>query len=291
MTQFFDFHLTTAKRGATLPEMKITSTQTTCRTVEDHVNQFVLEYMLYLRSFEDAHPIVGVSSQNVNCCDVIDLDNDSLPIYIQGPDSRPLSSTPLVALLQYLAERPFVRFTLPTFYQLLTTVYGSPVTETPFNRLLSASTVALDYADPVATVGPVYTLAPRVMEFVRNLPPCKDMETVNLLEENFHIPCPVAHGPASNSHFIYWDAMLELTTDTARRYLKVLHFAQEGRRCPLALLALHRDEFDSPASLMSTLREMNERTIIQWPAEGEKESEKAFIEEFEPIFATIEPKQ
>lgn len=291
MTQFFDFHLTTAKRGATLPEMKITSSQIINHTVEDHVNQFVLEYMLYLRSFNDAHPIVGVSSQNVNCCDVINLDNDSLPIYIQGPDSRPLSSTPLVALLQYLAERPFVRFTLPTFYQLLTTIYGSPVTETPFNRLLSASTVALDYADPVATAGPVYTLAPRVMEFVRNLPPCKDMETVNLLEENFSIPSPVMQDNASNSHFIYEGTVRELTTDTARRYLKVLHFAQEGRRCPLALLALHRDEFDSPASLMSTLREMNEMTLIQWPAEGEKESEKACIEEFEPIFATIEPKQ
>lgn len=291
MTQFFDFHLTTAKRGATLPEMKITSSQIVNHTVEDHVNQFVLEYMLYLRSFADAHPIVGVSSQNVNCCDVINLDNDSLPIYIQGPDSRPLSSTPLVALLQYLAERPFVRFTLPTFYQLLTTIYGSPVTETPFNRLLSASTVALDYADPVATVGPVYTLAPRVMEFVRNLPPCKDMETVNLLEENFSIPHPVMQDNASNSHYIYEGTVRYLTTDTARRYLKVLHFAQEGRCNPIALLELHRDEFDSPASLMSTLREMNEMTLIQWPAEGEKESEKACIEEFEPIFATIEPKQ
>lgn len=291
MTQFFDFHLTTAKRGATLPGMKITFPQIVNHTVEDHVNQFVLEYMLYLRSFEDAHPIVGVSSQNVNCCDVIDLENDSLPIYIQGPDSRPLSSTPLVALLQYLAERPFVRFTLPTFYRLLTTIYGSPVTETPFNRLLSASTVALDYADPVGSEGAMFTLAPRAMDFVRNLPKSKDTETIKLLEENFHIPCPVALGPASNSYFIYEGTVRELTTDTARRYLKVLHFAQEGRRCPLALLALHPHEFDSLPSLMSTLREMNERTIIQWPKEGEKEGEKAFIEEFEPIFATIEPKQ
>lgn len=291
MTQFLNFHLTARTLSATVPSMNTSTLQNTSRTVEDHVNQFVLEYMLYLRSFADAHPIAGVSPHNTNCCDAIYLENDSLPIYIQGPDSRPLSSTPLVALLQYLAERPFVRFTLPTFYQLLTTIYGSPVTETPFNRLLCASTVALDYADPVATAGPVYTLAPRVMEFVRNLPPCKDMETVNLLEENFSIPSPVMQDNASNSHFIYEGTVRELTTDTARRYLKVLHFAQEGRRCPLALLALHRDEFDSLAALMSTLREMNEMTLIQWPAEGEKESEKARIEEFEPIFATIEPKK
>ena len=291
MTPFFDFHLTTAKRGATLPGMKITSSQIINHTVEDHVNQFVLEYMLYLRSFADECPIVGARASNSNCCDILDLDNDSLPIYIQGPDSRPLSSTPLVALLQYLAERPFVRFTLPTFYQLLTTVYGSPVTETPFNRLLSASTVALDYAEPVATAGPVYTLAPRVMDFVRNLPKGKDMETVNLLEENFSIPSPVPQGNTSNSYFIYGETVRELTTDTARRYLKVLHFAQEGRRSPLGIFALHRDEFDSLPSLMSTLREMNEMTLIQWPAEGEKERVEARIEEFEPIFATIEPKQ
>lgn len=255
------------------------------------MNQFVLEYMLYLRSFMDEYPIAGVSPHNINCCDAIYLENDSLPIYIQGPDSRPLSSTPLVALLQYLAERPFVRFTLPTLYQLLTTIYGSPVTETPFNRLFCASTVALDIADSVDTEGAMFTLAPRAMDFVRNLPKSKDTETVKLLEENFHIPCPVAQGPASNSYSLYWDAMLELTTDTARRYLKVLHFAQEGRRSPLGIFALHRNEFDSLSSLMSTLREMNERQLIQWPKEGEKESAEARIEEFEPVFATIEPKQ
>lgn len=291
MTQFLNFHLTARALSATVPSMNTSTSQNTSRTVEDHVNQFVLEYMLYLRSFMDEYPIAGVSSRNSSCCDAIYLENDSLPIYIQGPDSRPLSSTPLVALLQYLAERPFVRFTLPTFYQLLTTVYGSPVTETPFNRLLCASTVALDYADPVATAGAMFTLAPRAMDFVRNLPKSKDTETVKLLEENFHIPCPVAHGPASNSHFIYWEVMPQLTTDTARRYLKVLHFAQEGRRCPLALLALHRDEFDSPASLMSTLREMNDRQLIQWPKEGERESMDARMEAFEPIFATIELKK
>lgn len=164
------------------------------------MNQFVLEYMLYLRSFMDEYPIAGVSPRNSSCCDAIYLENDSLPIYIQGPDSRPLSSTPLVALLQYLAERPFVRFTLPTFYQLL-------------------------------------------------------------------------------------------TTDTARRYLKVLHFAQEGRRSPVGIFALHRNEVYSLSSLMSTLREMNERQLIQRPKEGEKESAEACIEEFEPVFATIEPKK
>lgn len=129
------------------------------------------------------------------------------------------------------------------------------------------------------------------MDFVRNLPKSKDTETVKLIEENFHIPCPVAQGPASNSYSLYWDAMLELTTDTARRYLKVLHFAQEGRRSPLGIFALHRNEFDSLAALMSSLREMNERTIIRWPEEGEKESAEARIEEFEPVFATIEPKK
>lgn len=291
MTQFLNFHLTTRALSATVPSMNTSTLQNTSRTVEDHVNQFVLEYMLYLRSFMDEYPIAGVSPHNSSCCEAVYLENDSLPIYVQGPDSRPLSSTPLVALLQYLAERPFVRFTLPTFYQLLTTIYGSPVTETPFNRLLHASTVALDTADSVGSEGAMFTLAPRVMSFVRSLPKSKDTETIKLLEENFHIPCPVAHGPASNSYFIYWDAMPELTTDTARRYLQLLHFSQGGSPNPLGILALHRNEFDSPADLMSTLREMNERTIIQWPKEGEKESMKARIEEFEPVFATIEPKK
>lgn len=249
------------------------------------MNQFVLEYMLYPRSFMDEYP------RDSSCRDAICLENDSLPIYIQGPDSRPLSSTPLVALLQYLAERPLVRFTLPTFYQLLTTVYGSPVTETPFNRLLRASTVAQGPADSVDTAGAMFTLAPRAMDFVRNLPKSKDTETIKLIEENFHIPCPVAQGPASNSHFIYWEVMPQLTTDTARRYLKALHFAQEGRRSPVSIFALHRNEVYSLSSLMSTLREMNERQLIQWPKEGEKESAEARIEEFEPVFATIEPKK
>jgi hypothetical protein len=288
MTQFFDFHLTTAIRGAIVTAM---TTSNINQTVEDHVNQFVLEYMLYLHSFEDEYPVVGVSSQNSHCCDTLYLENDSLPLYIQGPDSRQLSSTPLVALLQYLAERPFIRFTLPTFYQLLTTVYGSPVTETPFNRLLHASAVALDIADSVDSAGAVFTLAPRVMDFVRNLPKSKDMETLNLLEENFSIPSPVPQGPASNSYFIYWELVRQLTTDTARRFLKVLHFSQEGRRSPIGILALHRHEFNSHEDLLSTLREMNERTLIQWPKEGEKESMEARIEEFEPVFATIEPKK
>ena len=291
MTQFLNFHLTAHVLSATVPSMNTSTPQNTSRTIEDHVNQFVLEYMLYLRSFMDEYPIAGVSPRNSSCCDAIYLENDSLPIYIQGPDSRPLSCTPLVALLQYLAERPFVRFTLPTFYQLLTTVYGSPVTETPFNRLLCASTVALDIADSVDTAGAMFTLAPRAMDFVRNLPKSKDTETIKLIEENFHIPCPVAQGPASNSHFIYWEVMPQLTTNTARRYLKVLHFAQEGRRSPVGIFAHHRNEVYSLSSLMSTLREMNERQLIQWPKEGEKESAEARIEEFEPVFATIEPKK
>lgn len=291
MTQFLNFHLTAHVLSATVPSMNTSTPQNTSRTIEDHVNQFVLEYMLYLRSFMDGYPIAGVSPRNSSCCDAIYLENDSLPIYIQGPDSRPLSSTPLVALLQYLAERLFVRFTLPAFYQLLATVYGSPVTETPFNRLLCASTVALDTADSVDTAGAMFTLAPRAMDFVRNLPKSKDTEAIKLIEENFHIPCPVAHGPASNSHFIYWEVMPQLATGTAGRYLKVLHFAQEGRRSPLGIFALRRNEAYSLSSLMSTLREMNGRQLIQWPKEGEKESAEALIEEFEPVFATIEPKK
>ena len=83
MTQFLNFHLTARVLSATVPSMNTSTPQNTSRTVEDHVNQFVLEYMLYLRSFMDEYPIAGVSPRNMNCCGAIYLENDSLPIYIQ----------------------------------------------------------------------------------------------------------------------------------------------------------------------------------------------------------------
>lgn len=291
MTQFLNFHLTARALSATVPSMNTSTPQNTSQTVEDHVNQFVLEYMLYLRSFWDEYPVAGVTPHNLNGTTTIGLGSDSLPVYVQGPDSRQLSETPLGALLWHLAKQPFVRFTLPTFHRLLSTIYGSPVTETPFNRLLHASTVALDAEDSIDTEGAMFTLAPRVMSFVLSLPVNKNKETAKLLEENFIIPCPVAHGPASNSHFIFWDAMMDLPTATAEQYLRVLNMSQGGSPNPTCLLSLNRRAFESPAHLLVTLRDMNKRAIIQWPTEGERESMDARMEAFEPIFATIEPKQ